>query len=178
MIFIHEVPHIKYESHHCKKQDSHWPNIWLGHLSRGISSIITPPLCIVFKIVMVCVLLNFYHTFIEAPHPKCCLMNFSAIKPHPRTPKSTPPLPLLHHPVAHFTKNISSWTKISFNSHPSVSKAIATKYWTCHDSTAVVACAKICSDVIPKNEIIAKLISYPPGFRVKIFSDMGHSSAS
>ena len=116
-----------------------------------------------------CVLLNFYHTFIEAPHPKCCLMNFSAIKPHPRTPKSTPPLPLLHHPVAHFTKNISSWTKISFNSHPSVSKAIATKYCTCHDSTAVVACAKICSDVIPKNEIIAKLISYPPGISSENF---------
>ena len=46
--------------------------------------------------------------------------------------------------------------EISFCSHPSTNKVIATKFGTWHDSWAVVACAKFCCDMINCNWIRAK----------------------
>ena len=37
--------------------------------------------------------------------------------------------------------------------HPSSNHAITTKFCTCHDSYAVIACAKFCSDVRARNRI-------------------------
>ena len=48
--------------------------------------------------------------------------------------------------------------EISFGSHPSTNKVIATKFGTWHDSWAVVACAKFCCDMINCNWIRAKWI--------------------
>ena len=48
--------------------------------------------------------------------------------------------------------------EISFCSHPSTNKVIATKFGTWHDSLAVVACAKFCCDMINCNWIRAKWI--------------------
>ena len=48
--------------------------------------------------------------------------------------------------------------EISFCSHPSTNKVIATKFGTWHDSWAVVACAKFCCDMINCNWIRAKWI--------------------
>ena len=46
--------------------------------------------------------------------------------------------------------------EISFCSHSNTNKVIATKFGTWHDSWAVVACAKFCSDMITGNWIRAK----------------------
>ena len=43
------------------------------------------------------------------------------------------------------------FNRISFCIHPDSPEEVTTKFCTCHNSTAVVACAKICSDVISKD---------------------------
>ena len=42
----------------------------------------------------------------------------------------------------------SNFIVISFLSHPNINKPITTKFYTCHNSYAVVACAKIYNDQI------------------------------
>ena len=69
--------------------------------------------------------------------------------------------------------------EISFCSHPSTNKVIATKFGTWYDSWAVVACAKFCCDMINCNWIRAKwifhriwivmeksLVKWVPGFKI------------
>ena len=41
--------------------------------------------------------------------------------------------------------------EISFHFHPNSNPLIATKFCTCHDSCAVMSCAKLCSNMIIKN---------------------------
>ena len=48
--------------------------------------------------------------------------------------------------------------KNSFCCHPSCSKAITSKFCTCHDSCAVVTCAKCCNDIIPHSGVTWKPI--------------------
>ena len=54
-----------------------------------------------------------------------------------------------HRPAAHFTDNCCQWNwnsvDRSFRCNPVFAMKIATKFCTCHDSKAVVSCAKICS---------------------------------
>ena len=52
-----------------------------------------------------------------------------------------------------FTQNLN-WMAIMIRSHPNFKGVIAVKFSTCHDSWAVLACAKICSDSITKTEKI------------------------
>ena len=51
----------------------------------------------------------------------------------------------------------SNFIEISFYSQPTFNSVITTKFCTCHDSTAVMACAKFCSDLIPRDGMTAKL---------------------
>ena len=51
--------------------------------------------------------------------------------------------------------HIPNLMKIFFCSHPISNKVIATKFCICHDSTAAVACAKICCDLMASNWITA-----------------------
>ena len=44
---------------------------------------------------------------------------------------------------------------ISFSSYINSNEVIATKFCTCHDSTAFMACAKICSDLVARDWITA-----------------------
>ena len=46
--------------------------------------------------------------------------------------------------------------EISFHSHLDSNTVIATKFWTWHDSCAVVACAKICCDLKTSKGITAR----------------------
>ena len=46
--------------------------------------------------------------------------------------------------------------EISFHSHLESNRVIATKFCTWHDSCAVVACAKMCSDLMASNGITAR----------------------
>ena len=46
--------------------------------------------------------------------------------------------------------------EILFHSHLAFNKAIATKFCTWHDSCAVVACAKVCCDLMANNRIEAR----------------------
>ena len=46
----------------------------------------------------------------------------------------------------------------SFCCHPTCSKAITSKFCTCHDSWAVVTCAKCCNDIIPHSGVTWKPI--------------------
>ena len=48
--------------------------------------------------------------------------------------------------------------EIPVHPHPSCSEVIAMKFCTCHDSTAVVACADMCKDMVPYNGVTLKLI--------------------
>ena len=47
--------------------------------------------------------------------------------------------------------------EVSFHSHLDSNTVIARKFCTWHDSTAVVACAKICCDLVASNGIMARL---------------------
>ena len=49
-----------------------------------------------------------------------------------------------------FSYQHSNLMQISFWSHPDANLGIATKFCTCHDSCAVVACVKICSVLITR----------------------------
>ena len=51
----------------------------------------------------------------------------------------------------HFYHHNSDLMKISFCSYQRCSEVIAMKFCTCHDNTAVMACAKCCSDIVPYN---------------------------
>ena len=44
-------------------------------------------------------------------------------------------------------------------SHPNANEVIATNFCTCHDSCAVLACAKFCSDWMDKMELQQDKIS-------------------
>ena len=46
--------------------------------------------------------------------------------------------------------------EISFCSHPNSNEVITTKFCTCHDSCAVMACAKFCCDMYNSKWITAK----------------------
>ena len=46
--------------------------------------------------------------------------------------------------------------EISFHSHLDANTVIATKFCTCHDSCAVVTCAKICCDLMVSDGIMAR----------------------
>ena len=63
-------------------------------------------------------------------------------------------------PGAHFTEKssmeIQIWCEFSFCSYPNCAWVITTKFCTCHDNWAVMACATICSDQIDTNLIITK----------------------
>ena len=48
--------------------------------------------------------------------------------------------------------------EISFHSHLDSNIVIATKFCTWHDSCAVVACAKICCDLMASNRVMARRI--------------------
>ena len=50
--------------------------------------------------------------------------------------------------------------EVPFCSHPNLDALIATKFCTCHDSTAVVTCAKICSNLMGSDRITAQEISH------------------
>ena len=54
-----------------------------------------------------------------------------------------------------FHRNSNSM-EISFHSHLDSNTVIATKFCTWHDSCAVVACAKICCDLMASNGITAR----------------------
>ena len=56
-----------------------------------------------------------------------------------------------------FHRNSNSM-EISFHSHLDSNTVIATKFCTWHDSCAVVACAKICCDLMASNGITARRI--------------------
>ena len=43
--------------------------------------------------------------------------------------------------------------KLLYGSHQNDGEVIATKFWICHDSCAVVACAKICRDLKAKDGV-------------------------
>ena len=60
-------------------------------------------------------------------------------------------------PERFFHRN-SNWMDISFCSHPSCSEVIAMEFSTWHDSSAVMPCAKFCSNILPFNGVIQKLI--------------------
>ena len=47
----------------------------------------------------------------------------------------------------------SNSTEIPFGSHRNYDELIGTNFGTCHDCCAVMACAKICSDITGRNEI-------------------------
>ena len=49
---------------------------------------------------------------------------------------------------------------ISLFCHPNYNHLITTKFCTCHDSIAVVACAKFCSNIRSRNEATMKWIFY------------------
>ena len=51
----------------------------------------------------------------------------------------------------HFFIHNSNSMAISFHYNPHCNEVITTKICTCHDSCAVVACAKICSDLMLKS---------------------------
>ena len=63
-----------------------------------------------------------------------------------------------------FHRNSNSM-EISFHSHLDYNTVIATKFCTWHDSCAVVACAKICCDLMASNRITARR---SPGGEVSI----------
>ena len=73
-------------------------------------------------------------------------------------------IPMIIHTEALFTKRCfhhnSNSQEISLCSHPSCNEVIATKFCTCHDSCAVMACAKFCSDMILCNDLTLKPIFY------------------
>ena len=50
----------------------------------------------------------------------------------------------------------SNLLEISLCLHPRCSEVITMKFCTCHDSTAVMACAKFCSDMIPSSGVTLK----------------------
>ena len=52
----------------------------------------------------------------------------------------------------------SSLMRISFCSHPKFDEWIATKFCTCHDNRAVMACAKICCNLITRSRTTPNLI--------------------
>ena len=54
-----------------------------------------------------------------------------------------------------FHRNSNSM-EISFHSHLDSNTVIATKFCTWHDSCAVVACAKLCCDLMASNGIMAR----------------------
>ena len=63
-------------------------------------------------------------------------------------------------PGAHFTNRffvaIQNTIGISFHSHLNSDAVIATTFCTWHDSCAVMACAKICCDVMASNGVVAR----------------------
>ena len=50
----------------------------------------------------------------------------------------------------------SNLLEISLCLHPRCSEVVTMKFCTCHDSTAVMACAKFCSDIIPSSGVTLK----------------------
>ena len=65
---------------------------------------------------------------------------------------------------------ISNMMEIWFCSHRSCSQVMARNFCTWHDSYAVVACAKFCSDMIPYNGVTLKPIFHWIWIRSKICS--------
>ena len=58
-----------------------------------------------------------------------------------------------------------------------ITEVITTKFLTWHDSSAVVACAKICRELMPMNEVQHKYpIQLDYWVKKKIISDMDHQS--
>ena len=55
-------------------------------------------------------------------------------------------------PQSFFIKN-SNYMDISFCSNLNCTTTISTNFCTCHNSCTVVACAKVCSDLMPRNRI-------------------------
>ena len=55
-----------------------------------------------------------------------------------------------------FLHRNSNSMEISFHSHLDSNSMIATKFCTWHDSYAVVACAKICCDLMASNGVMAR----------------------
>ena len=55
-----------------------------------------------------------------------------------------------------FSNAFSHSLEILFRLHPYLNNVNDTQFSTCHDSCAVVACAKLCCDMIPTMEITAK----------------------
>ena len=54
-----------------------------------------------------------------------------------------------------FSLEISNFMEITFCSYLNTNNIITTKFCTCHDSTAVMICAKFCSDPIVRNSMTA-----------------------
>ena len=63
----------------------------------------------------------------------------------------------------------------SFWSHPSCGEVIAMKFCTGHDSCAVLACAKFCSNIIPYNGVTFKIFHQNLHYNGKIIPEMGPS---
>ena len=56
--------------------------------------------------------------------------------------------------------HIANVMEISSGSHPDSDEVIAPKFCTCHNSCAVVACAKICSNFVVTNGTTAELLFF------------------
>ena len=67
-------------------------------------------------------------------------------------------------------KTFPSSMNTLFCSHPNAKNVIITKFCTCHNSCAVVAHAKVCSDQIANDEIMAKNIFHQIWFMMEKLS--------
>ena len=72
-----------------------------------------------------------------------------------------------------FFHRISNSMEISFHSHLDSVRTIATKFCTCHGSCAVVACAKVCCDLMTSNGITARRSFHRIWIARKIVSETG-----
>ena len=83
----------------------------------------------------------------------CSEINFST-RQFPLYCHFTMPIWTFSQPVIHFTYDFFYHNSVCL--HPNSNEVIATKFCTCHDSIAVLACAKICSNLMTRYWIIAK----------------------
>ena len=77
------------------------------------------------------------------------------------------------HDFQRFFHRNSNSVEISFCSHPSYNQVIAMKFYTWHDSCAVVACAKFCSDIVPYSGVTLRLILSNLNYDGKIVYELG-----
>ena len=80
---------------------------------------------------------------------------------------------------AHFTKKLChnpNSMEIPFCFFPDLNPLITTKFCTCHDSCAVMACAKFCSDQVTRNGLLPKQISSNWTILANIICEMGQGA--